>query len=369
MHIENIIINNFRNIEKIEFCPDFKFNIIFGQNAQGKTNIIEALYVLANLKSFRFAKNDEFINHGKEKSYIKGLLFSKNAQRSFCLEINRKEKILKIDNKNARSINDFFGYLRPVLFAPEEIFLLKGNPTGRRSFLDRAVFQASPVFISKILEYNRYLKQRNIILKKGNILSESDPWTIGLVESGTRVRLERIIYIKRILPLFKKIFEDITDGAESADISYPTEYSHEKELKEKFYLDLEKCREKEVHFGQTLAGPHRDDPLFTINGLPLRQYGSQGQLRSFILAFKTAQILDLEKILGEPPILLLDDMTSELDASRQKFFFDFLKKQKGQVFITTTDINPYLGADIKEGRFLRINQGKIQQIASNKGIL
>lgn len=369
MYIEKILIEGFRNIEKIQFNPDKKFNIIYGKNAQGKTNIIEAIYILANLKSFRNAKNDELINHKKNVCYINGSLFSKYTKRDFKLEITKKIKNLKIDNKNPRSVGEFFGYLRPVLFAPEEVFLLKGYPTGRRSLLDRAVFQSSPVFITQIIEYNRYLKQRNKLLKESLKLPKNDPWTEGLVKTGIRIRLERKKYLDRILPFFKEAFKNITNGEESADIVYPLDTCSENELRDKFHDDLERMAEKEISFGQTLVGPHRDDPLFQINGLPVRQYGSQGQHRSFILAFKTAQIIDLESVLGEPPILLLDDMTGELDMFRQKFFFDFLKNCKGQVFITTTDINPFLNAGIKEGLFLRIDKGNILEIASNEEIL
>jgi DNA replication and repair protein RecF len=368
MYISKIIIRYFRNIENLQFCPNNHFNIFFGKNAQGKTNILEAIYLLANLKSFRGAKNEDLIKHGQDNCYIDGSVFSNHVKREIKLEIYKNIKKPSIDNKKPNSASEFFSYLRPVLFSPEEVFLLKGYPIGRRSLLDRAVFQASPVYFNKVVEYNRFLKQRNKLLKEGKKLTETDPWTEGLVTAGVRVRLERKKYIERILPQFRETFLEITDGTESADIVYPIMGDSENELRHHFFKDLKKTAEREVIFGQTLVGPHRDDLLFQINGYPARQFGSQGQQRSFILAFKTSQIMDLEKIIGEPPILLLDDMTGELDMFRQKFFFNFLKRRQGQVFITTTDIQPLLKSGIKNGRFFRINQGEIQEIANNEEI-
>ncbi len=366
MLIEKLIFNNFRNLKNIDFIPDNNFNILYGKNAQGKTNILESIYILANLKGFRSSKNEEFIKHEENTCLLNGFILSNKVSRNISIEISKQVKIVKVDNKKPVSASDFFGYLRPVLFSPEEVLLVKGSPTGRRSLIDRAVFHSSPFFISKVLEYNRYLKQRNKFLKSGIKKIDNDPWTEGLVTAGTRLRLERKKYLNRILPLFKEVFSQITDGAETADILYPLTHESESVLKEQFHQELFRLAEKEIMFGQTLAGPHRDDFTFQINGRSVRQYGSQGQQRSFILAFKTAQIMDLESILGEPPVLLLDDMAGELDIYRQKFFFDFLKKQKGQVFITTTDIQALLKGGIKNGRFFRIDQGDIEEIVANE---
>lgn len=369
MYVEKIYFKDYKNLKEFNFFPDENFNILFGKNAQGKTNILDAIYILSNLKSFRGSKNEEIINNEKSCCFIKGLVTSKKVKREIKLEITKNKKIVKIDNKKPDSVNDFFGYLRPVLFSPEEVFLLRGYPTGRRALIDRAIFQSCPIFINQVMEYNRYLKQRNKLLKEGIKQRENDPWTEGLVSTGTRLRLTRKNYLDRILPLFKEAFNKITDGEESADILYPLASEPENVLKEQFHQELRRLSEREFSFGQTLAGPHRDDPIFQINGLSVRQYASQGQQRSFILAFKTAQIMDLEHILGEPPVLLLDDMTGELDMFRQNFFFDFLKKRRGQVFITTTDVQPLLKAGIRDGRFFRIHQGRIQEIASYEELL
>ncbi|WP_432821866.1 DNA replication/repair protein RecF [Trichloromonas sp.] len=369
MYIEKLSVINCRNIGNIELLPDKGFNILYGLNAQGKTNLLESVYLIANLKSFRGSKNEEIVKHDENYCSINACVNSKGVKRNLKLEIDKKIKKVKIDNKKPDSASEFFGYLRPILFSPEEVSLLKGYPSGRRSLLDRAVFQASPVFINRVMEYNRYLKQRNILLKEGKKLKGNDPWTEGLVSAGTRVRLERIKYLERILPLFKEAFQRITDGGERADIIYPLPLAAENVLKEQFHQELSRVEDREISFGQTLAGPHRDDPVFQINGKSVRHYGSQGQQRTFILAFKTAQIMDLENILGEPPVLLLDDMTGELDTFRQNHFFNFLKSRKGQVFITTTDIQPLLKAGIRDGRFFRVHQGSIQRIVSNEELL
>jgi DNA replication and repair protein RecF len=364
MYIENISLKNYRNIKNIEFSPKKKINVIYGKNAQGKTNILEAIYILANLKSFRGTKNEELIKHNENYSCIKATVYSKLVKREIKVIIEKKSKNVKIDNKKPESSSDFFGYLRPVLFSPDENFLLKGSPSEKRILLDRAIFQASPVFLNRLLEYNRFLKQRNRLLKEGKKQTEQQPWTEGLVSAGSHLRFERQQYLKRILPIFKEVFEKISDGIETADILYPSAHRSKKELEEEFYLELRKTEERELIMGQTITGPHRDDPTFLINGYPIRQYGSQGQQKSFMLAFKIAQIIDLEKLLGQPPVLLLDDITSELDSFRKKFFFDFLKDCNGQVFLTTTEKKFFFNKEIEKYQSFLVTKGTIQEISA-----
>lgn len=368
MLIEKIIIKNFRNLHSLTLEPDKKFNVIYGYNAQGKTNILEAIYLIANLKSFRNANLEDFVSHNEQYCYLNGTIVNRNVKRIIEIFIDKNAKQVKLDGKKPTTTKEFYGLFRPILFSPEESFLLKGSPGARRAFLDRSIFQSFPAFVNLIIEYNRLLKQRNKLLKEGKRKQEIYPWTKGLIHTGTCIRLERLNYLNNIIPILKDTFHKITEGKETIDIVFNFSESSYDALFQFFENDLFRLEQREKNLGQTLSGPHRDDPVFLLNGHPIRQFGSQGQLRSLVLAFKVAQIVDIEKIIGEPPVLLLDDMTGELDAFRQKYLFDFLLSQKGQVFITTTDIKSQFYKMLDKGRFFLIDNGEIRKIATNKEI-
>ncbi len=361
MHIRRVAFADFRNVSGAELAPAPDFNIFWGNNAQGKTNLLEGLYLLGNLKSFRGSRNEELIAHGAGEARLEAEVFSRQVHRKISLSITRQGKKARVDGKNARAASDFFGYLRPVLFSPEEVGLVKGSPSGRRALLDRAIFQIDPTYLDRAQEYDRYLRQRNQLLRAGRRAEEIEPWTEGLIRSGARLRRERFQYLQILIPRFLEAYRSIADNREQAGLEYAEGGPDEADLKLKLREELERHRERETRLGLTLAGPHRDDPRFLLDGRSLRLFGSQGQQRSFVLAFKTAQIMDIEVRTGEPPILLLDDMTSELDRRRQGFFFRFLLERRGQVFITTTDIQPLINEGIRQARFFRIQDGALQQ--------
>lgn len=364
MVIENIILSNFRNIERLNWSPDSKLNILIGNNAQGKTSILESIYIAGYLKSFRLAKNENFILHGQKSALIDISLVYSGTNRKIRIIFDKEVKDVRINNKKPDSYQDFFSEIAPILFAPEEIQLIRGTPTGRRTLLDRAVFQGNHRFIQASIDYNRYLRQRNKLLKEERGVDEIFPWTQGLIKTGARIRAERIHYLERLSPLFRVVYEKITDNLERAEVNYPFVECDESFLIEQLSDDFSRMREREKQWKQTLAGPHRDDPLFTIDDKSLRQYASQGQQRSFILAFKIAQIIELEQRTGETPVFLLDDLTSELDQQRQKFFFDFIQKRSGQVFITTTDIDPLIRRGLTNGSFYTVEGGTIRPVVN-----
>jgi DNA replication and repair protein RecF len=364
MYIHSLILNNFRNIEKTEIFPDPDFNILWGPNAQGKTNFLEAIYLLGNLKSFRASRTQDLPKYDAIEARISARVQSGGVRHGVELTIGRQGKSAHLNGKEIRRTSGFFGYLRPVLFSPEEVNLLKGYPAGRRALLDRAVFQSDPGYLPKAQAYDRCLKQRNRLLKEGRTGGEVASWTEKFLETGAVVRRERSRYLHRIRPLFRETYRTITAAREEADFTYLPVGEDEEEIKNALSRELQREHERERRLGQTLAGPHRDDPEFIVNGRSARLFASQGQQRSLILAFKTAQIIDLERITGEPPVLLLDDMTSELDRQRQGFFFRFLLSRKGQVFITTTEIEPLVREGLRHGRFFRVNNGAFEQETS-----
>jgi DNA replication and repair protein RecF len=360
MHLRRLVLHNFRNIDQVEAFPDPGFNILWGENAQGKTNILEAIYLLGHLKSFRTTRNSELIRKGCPFGRIAGEVEKKDVLHTIGVVIQEEGKSIRVDGKPVIRTKDFPGYLCSVLFAPEEVGLARGYPAGRRALLDRAVFQADPAFLDRAREYQRYLKQRNRLLKEGSRPEQLLPWNEGLVTAGAQVRRMRIHYLQRLVPLLKETYRAITDGREEADLLYPARVSTEHELQEQLRCELKRQTAQEIRIGTTLAGPHRDDIQFMVNGLSLRSYGSQGQQRSFLLAFKTAQIMDLERHAGCLPVLLLDDMTGELDRKRQEFFFQFLRERRSQVFVTTTDPQSILNEGFHEVRSFRVIQGTLQ---------
>jgi DNA replication and repair protein RecF len=359
MNLTRLSLHNYRNIAAAEIRPESGFNILCGENAQGKTNTLEAIYLLGHFKSFRRGRNDELIGTEDKITRVEGEIKTGSLCEKVGLAISNGKKTVQINGKRPQNSAEMFGRFPSVLFAPEEVGVPKGFPAGRRSLLDRALCQTRPAFLDHARAYQRCLRQRNILLKEGKPASSLFPWTEELIRTGAEIRLARRQYLDRLLPLFRTIYRQICSGRETADLVYPTVSDNIADLKEELRQGFEKESGREKKYGVTLAGPHRDDPVFLVDGRVLGVYGSQGQQRSFILAFKTAQILDLEQETATVPLLLLDDMTSELDRKRQDFFFRFLHERQGQVFITCTEISPLREAGFNRIRTFRVKEGKL----------
>jgi DNA replication and repair protein RecF len=356
----HLALRRYRNLEETDLKFGPGFNILWGKNAQGKTNLLEAIYLLGHLKSFRNARGREIILHGSETASAVGLVDVAGVKHRVELLLELNGRTPRVNGKTVKKLSDFLGYLRPILFTPEEMALVKGYPSGRRTLLDRAIVQKDPLYLDRVQEFSRILRQRNQLLKNRTGHTELEPWNQALASSGSRIRLDRLEYLEEFLPLFKQVYRKITNNDEKSDISYPIVKKSLPVMTDDLYRELDNRRQSEWRLGQTLAGPHRDDPDFLIEERALRTFGSQGQQRSFLLAFKAAQVISLEELLGEPPVLLLDDLTSELDVQRQKGFFDFLLARKGQVFITTTRPEILKGQHLNEARFFEVTQGKIK---------
>lgn len=365
MYLKRLILRDFRNIEAATVDPDPVFNIFWGENAQGKTNLLEAIYLLGTLKSFRGARNDDLIRNGATSAKVWAATHTGNIATTLELGIEPQGKQALLNGKRVSRPENFFRSLRPVLFAPEEVALVKGAPAGRRSLIDRAIFQTDPTYLNTAQEYDRILRQRNRLLRNHSSRSALQPWSDSLVMAGARIRRERHTYLQRLLPLFRRTYGQICDEREAADLVYREGGPDLQELQAALAATLENQLEAELRVGSTLSGPHRDDPYFTVDELPVRQFASQGQQRSFLLAFKTAQIMDLENLFGESPILLLDDLTGELDRRRQEFFFRFLLSRSGQVFITTTDLRPLQNEGFDQARTFQVRNGTLATAATD----
>jgi DNA replication and repair protein RecF len=363
MILNNLALLRFRNLIEVNQDWNQNFNIIWGKNAQGKTNLLEAIYLLGYVKSFRPARHHEIICQHEEQAFLKGQLTSQGVNHQLEIKLTPNGRTLRVNGKPVQRLKQFFGYLRPVLFTPEELGIVRGYPAGRRSLLDRAILHVEKNYLDYYQQYERILKQRNQLLKRQAREQELQPWTVALINAGVQIRHSRIIYVERIRPLLKDVYQNIVGSSETADCIYSTIQKHEDELKEEFAAELDRKHIKEKQLGQTLVGPHRDDLDFYVDGQSLKTFGSQGQQRSFLLAFKAAQVLDQQMLFGEPPILLLDDLASELDMERQSRFVDFLIKQRTQVFLTTASPEILAEAVKNQAGYYRVDQGKINTLS------
>lgn len=340
MFLTNIKIKAFRNIEnaEIKFCN--KFNIFYGNNGHGKTNLLEAIFYLGTVKSFRHAKNRDMISWDQPAAALKCTITDNGLVHELSVTFDDHGRQLKIDNKNITKIIDYCNTFSVVAFSPDELAMVVGTPEQRRRYLDRAIFSSSPGYLTLYHNYFRALKQRNQLLKDRNYVG-IEAWTEQVASVGGKLINVRNKYVKELGELFSKYYRDISNSDEEGRVCYytnslskdtdPADVSNEllKALAENSRLERERC--------MTLKGPHRDDLLFILNNKPIKEHGSQGQQKSFVLALKMAEIEHLEQTSGRLPILLLDDMTAELDKIRIGHLMQYLIDRKMQVFITTTD--------------------------------
>jgi DNA replication and repair protein RecF len=360
MHLEQLTIRHFRNLTETSLQWGAGFNVIWGNNAQGKTNLLEAVYLLGHLKSFRGARTAELIQTGMNAARLSGEVCSGKLRHQVEITLEERGQTPLLDGKPVQRLSQFLGTLRPVLFTADELILLKGAPAGRRALLDRAVLQTDPGYLDRVQAYGRILRQRNRLLKEHAAPRELEPWSEALAAAGARIRFDRCCFLERLLPVLATIGGNISGSSELLALRYPFA-ADEAALHAHLRGELERLLSRERLLQQTLAGPHRDDPEPLISGQPLKLFGSQGQHRSFLLAFKTAQLIDLETRLGEPPPLLLDDLASELDAQRQASFFAFLRSRRGQVLITTTHPATLGEAVCPQARFFHVQRGSIEE--------
>ncbi|RMF44888.1 MAG: DNA replication/repair protein RecF [Deltaproteobacteria bacterium] len=335
MRIEHLVFRGFRNFEDLDLSPAPGINLVWGDNGQGKTNLLEGIYLLAQLKSFRPARQEHLIARGAGAASLAVRIRVSDVQHRLEMNLTPGERRLRADGQQLTATAEFLGRLRVILFAPEETTVVRGAPSGRRAMLDRGIFLADSGYLRRAREYRRCLLQRNSLLRSGQVSAKVlEPWTVRLAESGAELRRRRNHYLERLRPLLQQCYLEISGGRERVDIRLPTRGGDDVEA---LLNELHRQRDREFSLGQTLAGPHRDDVAFQLDGRPLRQYGSQGQQRSFVLAFKCAQLLDFQQTKGFLPVLLLDDINSELDGHRREAFFAFLLANSGQVFLTSTD--------------------------------
>ena len=361
MRLNKLAVSGFRNIEMARIQPGRHFNLLYGFNGQGKTNFLEAIYLLGNPRSFRNARVSEFITHGGTQARLAGEVESAGSFSSIRLMLEPAGRRVDIDGKGIRKASELHGKLNAVVFSPDDTGMVKAGPETRRRFLDRAVYTGDIGYLHCWHDYHRILKQRNHLLK-GSDRSGIDVWTEKLAETGAEVIERRQRYIQLLDARLQRHYATISGGSETSGIRYRPEgiRSMERNLIREELLQLfSRHARSDERYGTTTAGPHRDDLGLFLDDRPLKAFGSQGQQKSFVLALKMAEMDNLQEIFGESPLLLLDDMSSELDARRNGNLMDFLTSREIQVFITTTEPTAAIAGAAAHCSVFRVENGNL----------
>lgn len=370
MHIKTLKLRDFRNYQdqSLELNPGL--NIFVGDNAQGKTNLLEAIYVLSLSKSYRTGRETELIRHGSAETIIQAQV-QKMARLDLAVKVSQTASKKLLVNQKATNANSFVGRLNTVLFTPDVLQLVKGSPGDRRRFLDIQICQIDPVYRTNLLKYQRVIRQRNSLLKESqaqrSLLKQLGVWDPQLVALGTKIIWRRQEILSILEEFSQRAHKKISHDLENLKVAYAPFFVATVEESKKYDLgeierflwqELEHKREEEARRGYTLVGPHRDDIVFLINGLDLKTYGSQGQQRTAVLAYILAELELVAKETGEYPVVLLDDVMSELDQTRRSFLLSILNK-KAQTIVTTTNLSSFDELTKEEATIFRIEKGRI----------
>ncbi len=361
MKINSIDIENFRNIEKLNLEFD-DVNIIYGENAQGKTNLIEAIYLFTGAKSFRGVRDKELVKFNSELARLKIDFENKSRRQNAQLIIQNKRSasLNGVKKKSAASLGE---ELKAVIFSPVHLSMVKDGPAERRKFIDNALCQIKAGYRNVLKEYNRALAQRNMLLKDASkntaLLDMLYIWDKNLALYGAKIIYQRQKYIQTLLPYAAEVFSGLSKGRENINLILKGAFDYTNlsadEIQKRLMFALDNSRSNDVMNRITTTGPHRDDMDILINDKSARTYGSQGQQRSCVLALKLAEASLLKEMTQEEPLALLDDVMSELDISRQDYILNHIKDW--QVFITCCDANTVLR--LKKGRTFHIQNGGI----------
>jgi len=346
MNITNLKLQNYRNYNNLEIDFDKNLNIIIGNNAAGKTNILESIYVLAITKSHITKKDKSMIKLGEIFANITGNINYKDSKKKLSINLNEEGKIVKINNKEIKRISEYISKLNIIIFSPDDLKLIKDNASYRRRFLNIEISQINKNYLKEVNDYNNLLKNRNNILKKMKENNYSDEIYLDVLNNKLSelcafIYLKRKDYIDKINKKISSIYNYLT-GNNSLKLKYLTNFTEEtenyEEIKNNFLKKLQKNLNKEIMYGMTLYGIHRDDFLFCLNDKSLIMYGSQGQQRCSVLSLKLSEVEIFREITKEAPILLLDDIFSEIDNNKKNKLLTYINNDI-QTIITTTDLN------------------------------
>lgn len=357
MIIKSIELKNFRNYGQLNLSLDEGTNILFGDNAQGKTNILEAAYVSGTTKSHKGSKDKEMIRFGEQEAHLRTIVLKQ--QKEYQIDIHLKQnraKGIAVNKMPLKKASELFGILNMVFFSPEDLNIIKNGPSERRRFLDLELCQLDKIYLADLTNYNKILNQRNKLLKDLNFrpeLRDTLPiWDMQLVETGRRVIARRKKFVEEISEIVHQIHYRISGEKEELLLSY------EPDVEDIFFEDeLSRAKERDLKYYQTSVGPHRDDLLFSIQGVDIRKFGSQGQQRTSALSLKLSEIELVRAAIHETPVLLLDDVLSELDSNRQNYLLNNISDT--QTIITCTGLDEFVKNRFQINKVFEVIHGEV----------
>lgn len=357
MIVKSLKLKNFRNYDLLDLEFDETTNIFYGDNAQGKTNILESIYLTGTTKSHRGTKDRDMIQFGQEEAHIETVVEKKGVP--FKIDIHLKKnspKGIAINKIPIKKASELFGIINIVFFSPEDLNIIKNGPAERRRFIDLELSQLDKLYLSDLSNYNRIVNQRNKLLKdvydRKDLLDTLDIWDMQLVNYGNRIMERRKKFIDQMNQIIGEVHEKLTGGREHLKIFY------EPSLKdESLEYALMKNRERDIRMKSTSIGPHRDDICFMCGDLDIRKFGSQGQQRTAALSLKLSEIELVRNEIKDTPILLLDDVLSELDKHRQNYLLDSIRDV--QTLITCTGLDDFVNHRFSINKILRVEQGHV----------
>lgn len=359
MNIRSIELKNFRNYENLEIFFDEGTNILFGDNAQGKTNILEAAYMSGTTKSHKGSRDREMIRFGEEEAHLKTVVARGGREYQIDMHLKKnRAKGIAIDKIPIKKASELFGILNIVFFSPEDLNIIKNGPAERRRFLDSELCQLDRIYLADLTNYNKILAQRNKLLKDMIYrpgLSDTLPvWDMQLIETGKKIIRRRKQFVDELREIVSDIHYRISGGKEELFLKY------EPNIDDIFFEDeLSRAKEKDKKLCQTSVGPHRDDLLFSIGDVDIRKYGSQGQQRTSALSLKLSEIELVRKSISDTPVLLLDDVLSELDSSRQNYLLNNISDT--QTIITCTGLDEFVRNRFTVNRVFEVIAGHVYE--------
>jgi DNA replication and repair protein RecF len=370
MQLKTLELQGYRNYDSLQMATEAGVNIFVGPNAQGKTNLLEAIHVLSLTKSHRTSKDRELIGWYQPAAVIRAHMQRKYGDVTLDLQISPQGKKAKVNGLEQRKLSGFVGTLNVVLFAPEDLDIVKGAPGIRRRFMDMEIGQVHPGYLYDMQQYQKILQQRNNYLKSTDSKKASpemlEVWNEQLATYGVKMMQRRGNFILQLQKWAEKIHSGITAGSEHFTVEYRPSFGIDagsdtqdhSSLLQQFMLKLSQGKEQEFRRGITLTGPHRDDLAFAINGKDVQSFGSQGQQRTAALSLKLAELELMHEEIGEYPLLLLDDVLSELDQTRQTQLIETFQSRV-QTFITTTGLESVNMSRLKDASVFHVRNGQL----------
>ena len=357
MIIKSLELSNFRNYDFLDLTFDKGTNILYGDNAQGKTNILEAIFVSATTKSHKGSKDKDMIHFENEEAHIRTYLEKEDLEYKVDMHLrSNKSKGIAINNQKIKKAAELLGLLNVVFFSPEDLSIIKNGPAERRRFVDMELCQLDSFYLYNLNHYNKIVNQRNKLLKdlyfNPQLQDTLSIWDAQLVSFGSKIIERRKLFVNQLNEMIYDIHKKLSGGKEELKIVYEPDVTID-DFEEKMLMN----RDRDIRLKQTSTGPHRDDFSFVVGNIDIRKFGSQGQQRTAALSLKLSEIELVKKISKDTPVLLLDDVLSELDSNRQNYLLNSIGDI--QTIITCTGLDDFINNRFEINKIFKVTNGKV----------